>query len=559
MGLLSWLGGSGRRRTGPPEGAAPAADTPGDAAPGTDTGPSGAWRDLPPLQRTSDGLGLLTDPGGFRASLDTWQDISLSRPLVHLVSPEAPAGLLYGVVSPVAAAASVSEAVQAPAPGPPPRGTGPARTPVAVQRAPDAAALTFVADTGSAPVRHLAGLPFAVGRPPAPEHEPRPPVRDLPVAPPTPAQPTPVQRSAEQPWPPHHPLGVGEPLSRLPFTAQREPAGRSSPAPARPEADGVELSPPSAPFEAEAAPAVPEGPVAPAHPLLGDDPLVPAVEAPAPASAPGAGPTHRLPSEAPDSVRPLVVVGVQRLPSAVTPAPPVSADGLERTAGLTGERRLPLFTGTAPPAAVPAPAVVVARWAVGTDAPGPPRESDPAPGAPAPATRTVPVPVVAPTVQRAPVPPPGSGPLRPGGAAADPGARSSAVNQPWTDAGSAALAAGVAQRAMDGSVVFGPPSHLPAPAHPVPVQRATDPVPDPAPAPDPPPAPAADPVPPAPAPPNGGSGPAPAAPVGPQEAGSAHHVDDELVRALFPRLSRLLKAELRLDRERAGFLITTRH
>ncbi|MFE9858706.1 hypothetical protein [Streptomyces sp. NPDC005780] len=36
-------------------------------------------------------------------------------------------------------------------------------------------------------------------------------------------------------------------------------------------------------------------------------------------------------------------------------------------------------------------------------------------------------------------------------------------------------------------------------------------------------------------------------------------VTDELVRALYGPLSRLLKADLRLDRERAGFHINTRH
>ncbi|AGP52677.1 hypothetical protein M271_05250 [Streptomyces rapamycinicus NRRL 5491] len=36
-------------------------------------------------------------------------------------------------------------------------------------------------------------------------------------------------------------------------------------------------------------------------------------------------------------------------------------------------------------------------------------------------------------------------------------------------------------------------------------------------------------------------------------------MDDELVRALYAPLSRLLKAELRLERERAGHLINTRH
>lgn len=45
----------------------------------------------------------------------------------------------------------------------------------------------------------------------------------------------------------------------------------------------------------------------------------------------------------------------------------------------------------------------------------------------------------------------------------------------------------------------------------------------------------------------------------PDAEGAAQHVDDALVRALFPRLSRLLKDELRRDRERAGFLINTRH
>ncbi|MFD3525331.1 hypothetical protein [Streptomyces sp. NPDC058653] len=128
-------------------------------------------------------------------------------------------------------------------------------------------------------------------------------------------------------------------------------------------------------------------------------------------------------------------------------------------------------------------------------------------------------------------------------------------------AGAFAVAAGVAQRMPDGSVVFGSPS-APASAgtsppvvqrdaelseEPPPADSGTDsgpePIPEPGtgPSPDPGPNDAA----PGAAPPRTGSG----APV----------VTDELVRALYAPISRLLKADLRLDRERAGFLINTRH
>lgn len=556
MGLRSWLGVGDRRRTGLPETTYPAADTPGGRTSGTGGGPSGAWRDLPPLQRTTDDLGLLSDPGGFRASLDTWQDVSLSRPLGHLVSPEAPTGLLYGIASPAEAPAPGHEAGQAPLFDPASRASGlasrttdSARTDVAVQRTPDTAALTFVASAGT----EVTGLPLTAQPAPASAAEAPPAVRDMPLVPPAP-----VQRTAEPPRlprTPHHHLSVGEPLAHLPFTAQREPAGRSVPAPVRP--GDTELPLPLDPFNTGATPSVQEKSVAPTNPLLGDDPLVPA-EAQAPQAGVPAlefGPQQSSPPETADPVRPLTVVGVQRLPSAADKAP-TTAEESERTAGLTGERPLPLFTEAArAEAPAPGPTVVVARWAARAEAPGPSGMSGPSPGSPTPGTpatsRNVPVPVVVPTVQRAPVPPAGPGQQRHG---------ASPVNSPRTDAGSASVAAGVAQRAVDGSVVFGPRSLRPAATNPVPVQRATDPAPlpepEPAPVPDPPPAPAPDPEPPAPAPPSSSHSTAPAAP---QDAGSAHSVDDELVRALFPRLSRLLKAELRLDRERAGFLITTRH
>ncbi|MFB6953357.1 hypothetical protein ACFCXP_27330 [Streptomyces niveus] len=59
----------------------------------------------------------------------------------------------------------------------------------------------------------------------------------------------------------------------------------------------------------------------------------------------------------------------------------------------------------------------------------------------------------------------------------------------------------------------------------------------------------------APAPTSTGAGPAAA----PARPGGTPVVTDELVRALYAPLSRLLKADLRLERERAGFLINTRH
>lgn len=126
----------------------------------------------------------------------------------------------------------------------------------------------------------------------------------------------------------------------------------------------------------------------------------------------------------------------------------------------------------------------------------------------------------------------------------------------FTTAGSAAVAAGVAQRVADGSVVFGSP---PPPYAPPVVQRETGteepPPPDPpqetAPEPDPEPRPE-------PGPAAEGHG-APGAPGHGAAPGGAPVVTDELVRALYPPLSRLFKADLRLERERAGFLINTRH
>ncbi|MGW4253332.1 hypothetical protein ACWEK7_17855, partial [Streptomyces californicus] len=129
---------------------------------------------------------------------------------------------------------------------------------------------------------------------------------------------------------------------------------------------------------------------------------------------------------------------------------------------------------------------------------------------------------------------------------------------PWSGggAGAVAVSAGVAQRMADGSVVFaGAPVSGTSRAV---VQRAAEPVepveepPSPEPADEPPPEPV--PV----TEPGGGEQPTPEA-AGGQGGGGAPAVTDELVRALYAPLSRLLKNDLRLERERAGHLINTRH
>lgn len=137
------------------------------------------------------------------------------------------------------------------------------------------------------------------------------------------------------------------------------------------------------------------------------------------------------------------------------------------------------------------------------------------------------------------------------------------------DAGAVAVAAGVAQRMADGSVVFGSPTFgsppygsppLPGTSRPV-VQRAAEVAEEP-----PPPEPdpvteteadtGADPGP----VPDGDSVSAAHRAADPAKGdGTAPPVTDELVRALYAPLSRLLKNDLRLERERAGFLINTRH
>ncbi|MFJ9109590.1 hypothetical protein [Streptomyces sp. NPDC102283] len=129
----------------------------------------------------------------------------------------------------------------------------------------------------------------------------------------------------------------------------------------------------------------------------------------------------------------------------------------------------------------------------------------------------------------------------------------SASGRRLPSAGAVAVAAGVAQRMADGSVVFGG-APFSGTSRPV-VQRDSEV----AEAVEEPPPPEPDPV------TEPELGPVPGAETGggaegaPKDGKEAPAVTDELVRALYAPLSRLLKNDLRLDRERAGHLINTRH
>lgn len=95
MGLMSWLRGGGRTETGTAAGAGGAGVAPAPP-PRERVDPS----ELPPIQRTLGAQDLVIDPAGFQGSLSTRQDASLGTPLGHLVSPDAPTGLVHGITAP---------------------------------------------------------------------------------------------------------------------------------------------------------------------------------------------------------------------------------------------------------------------------------------------------------------------------------------------------------------------------------------------------------------------------------------------------------------------------
>lgn len=261
MGLMSWLrGGRG--------GAARSDDVPAPAPmPAADRGERVDVNRLEPIQRVVSGQQLTVAPTEFEASLTTRQDTALGTPLGHLVSPDAPAGLVRGLGVGVGAgvadsAASPSSSVAAQrsvdmpvrgsvthfgrAGGPeavPGTVSAPGPVPVPVQRlyGGETSAMTSSAGAESGPgggeelpVRRLVGERPVVAEPASPVPSPDPP--------PAPASGSVgVQRAAMPPAGerPRRAPGLGAPLPGLPPTAQRRAASG-------PEASGGEV-PPSAP------------------------------------------------------------------------------------------------------------------------------------------------------------------------------------------------------------------------------------------------------------------------------------------------------------------------
>ncbi|MYQ88611.1 MULTISPECIES: hypothetical protein [unclassified Streptomyces] len=588
MGLMSWLLGGGRTETGTGAGAGGAGVAP--APPRERVDPS----ELPPIQRTLGAQDLVIDPAGFQGSLSTRQDVSLGTPLGHLVSPDAPTGLVHGISAPAGtdgpAAVDRPSAVQRSVErrGELPVGTRfvPLSVPlsVPVQRVVpgDAPAMTSAgaAAVAELPVRQLVGEQPLVAASGAVASEAEPPAPG-PSSPPAP----PVQRSVmpagPAPGTARRAPGLGAPMSALPPTAQRQADVEGSGAEAggmpmarsavdgggHGDSGGGEVS------EVAQVPVAPEvepdagGPTAP---LLGDSPLLPAASdstPPGPTQAvqrtpavppqaplappPSTSPVAPLLADRPVTLRNVSGGGpgaVQRSAvDGVAPSPPAGAGPGPMQVQVPGAE--PVYLDDAVPV----------RWTSGGA--GTPSMASATPSAPAALQRTAAAPGQAtgapplPALQRQAVggPPvprslPGSGGTGTPTTARVPSAPS------FITAGSAAVAAGVAQRMADGSVVFGSP---PPPYAPPVVQRETEteepPPPDPPAqelAPEPDPEPEAGPV------AEGHGPPGAAAATGP---GGAPVVTDELVRALYPPLSRLFKADLRLERERAGFLINTRH
>ncbi|KAA6210388.1 hypothetical protein [Streptomyces filamentosus] len=565
MGLLSWLRGT--RGTERPARADAPATAPASAAASRED--RFDLVELPPLQRTLDAPALVTDPSAFERGLSTRRPTALSTPLGHLVSAEAPGGLAGGVATPVQRSLvefSVRASGGGPSLGSPGDVSGGSG-----DRLPASASGAVSAPASAS----LSGAP-APGRAALPE---------------------PVQRTAFGPAP----TGASFPSGPGPVEVRRTP-----------ETSGGVTEPPAAP-EAPETPEALGGPPAPdlvgtpeprgdggtaelpVRPLVGEQPLLEVPEpGPLPAETSGGGlpPVQRSPSPAPG-----------------TPPPPASAPSSRRPSGLgaplpalppTAQREAP---GAAP---VPAPRSVPPEPAP-PPLPAPAPEPVPEPVAPLLADRPLVLRTVAPeagatatspigvppgpvseapavpvrwetpavqrhtpltatsttgtTVTAAPAPPPA--PVQRAVAPSVP-----AAPRAPRDAGDVAVAAGVAQRMADGSVVFAPPSPSAArralpPGTFVQREAATEDPPPPAPeeptgaVPDPVPDPAPDPGAEAegnalsayPSSPGGASSGAPPA---------APPVTDEFVRALYPPLARLFKAELRLERERAGRLIETR-
>ncbi|WP_157987134.1 hypothetical protein [Streptomyces atratus] len=604
MGLMSWLRGGGRTETSTGAEAGSAG-----AAPPSPLRKRVDLSELSPIQRTLGTQDLVIDPSGFQGSLTTRQDASLGTPLGHLVSPDAPAGLVHGITAPAAPVtvdrpSPVQRTVERSAELPVGARSVPLSVPLSVRLAVpmqrvvpgDAPAMTSAGESAAAevPVRQLVGEQTLVAASESASPEPAPPnphTHPNPHPHPSPDPAPPVQRSVMPPAPgsARRAPGLGAPMSALPPTAQRQAAVEVTGAEpggipvARSGEDGGSGGGGEAPEAAQepVAPASEPDSGGPTAPLLGDSPLLPAASDSTPQGSPTPA-VQRTPAVPPQA--PLVP------PPNTAPVAPLLADrpvtlqngrsggpGAVQRSAVDGV--VPSSPAGAGPMSVPgaepvslADAVPV-RWT--SSGAGAPSMAAATPSVPAALQRTVTAPGQGtgapspplPALQRQaaggpPVPRslPGSGSRTAPSAAHAP----SAPGTSFTSAGSVAVAAGVAQRMADGSVVFGSPS--PPYSSPV-VQREAEttepPPPEPPPAPEPEPEPEPEPGPMAED--HGAPGAAASAPGAPPGQSGGHGgagapvVTDELVRALYTPLSRLFKADLRLERERAGFLINTRH
>ncbi|MEV7419212.1 hypothetical protein [Streptomyces sp. NPDC089919] len=502
---------------GPGFGSGPAGSGAEGGSPGFEgtSGPAGS-----PVQRSAapgegDGPGSGSELPAVPAEL---------RPLVGDSQP-----LVPGMPSGAQAAAPVQRVVR-------PAGTPEAGRPATGGASPDPAALAAIdpaavqrtPQAGAPVVRPLTG-PLAAGSTPT-------------------AGSAPVGAAAPTAW--SAPAEAPEPADLLAPTSWSAPADAPAPAPA---ADALPAGHPDPVLQRAAEPAGFRPLVGGAAPLAADHvgtpdgttppaplqrtrrlglgaPLaaVPVPAVPVPAVPPPADPSPTTPPPADPPPAPLV----QRTVSAAASLPLVPAYPLQRSvplapegvagpvAPLVGERPLELFAAAAPGGPEEAgagaePAVVPVEWArpAGATAGAASRTPvGPLTAQPPPATD----PITAPRPPAAPSPGPGDG-LPPGFPAPSEGALT------WTP-----------------GTGFAPAERAPEPAT---AQRAAEAAPERAP--EPPPAPAPEPA------------PRPAAAGAPP--GAPKESTDELVRRLVGPLSRLLRAELRLDRERAGVRIDPRH
>ncbi|MEU6272066.1 hypothetical protein ABZ871_06535 [Streptomyces populi] len=284
MGLLSWLTRSDKGSRGATEPMARAGVDAGTTAAGPDAvtgGPATAgWRFTPPVQRTLGApMGLVTDPGGFGGRLGTWQDPTVTGPLGHLVSAQAPSGVGHGLAQPTPPVRRTGVRPQAHAFGAP-RDT---QDPVPAWAGGSGAAPAAAPGTGDRQGDHggsadLSGDPHGVDDPvvfrsvspagdtagnpghaqsPAPASIPGPVPASAPVpSGPVPLPLVPLQRATVAP---------AGPVPTAPVMVMRVPSAPAAPAPARPL---VVAEPPDVPARELAA-------VAPAEPHEHPGPLAP--------------------------------------------------------------------------------------------------------------------------------------------------------------------------------------------------------------------------------------------------------------------------------------------